>query len=108
MHGCHLPFPLAFGAGGLLLVGPGLIVAIADDGLPPDDADEHSPVVHHRDEVLVHGGFHQLVHAGGNGHSLVIPLVGEGRDVHILRSLNGQPVEPFQPPEDIPLCQGAQ
>ena len=53
----------------------GFIVAVADDGLPPHNADENAPVIHHRDKVLVHGGFHQLIHAGGHRDGLVVPLM---------------------------------
>ena len=60
-----------------VLLSTGLIVAIPDDGLPPHDADEDAPVIHHRHKVLVHGCFDQLIHAGGHGDGLVVPFVGK-------------------------------
>ena len=92
---------------GAVLLGAGLIVAVADDGLPPDDADEHAPVIHHGDKVLVHSCFDQLIHAGGDGDGFIIPLVGESRDGHIFRSLQVQSMELFEPPEDIPFRESA-
>ena len=103
-------FPLAFRLflrfSGVLFRA-GLIIAVTNDGLPPDDANEHAPVIHHRHKVLVHGRLHQLIHAGGHGHGLVVPLVRERRDGHVLRCFQIQPMELFQSPQDVSLRQGA-
>ena len=63
----------AAGAGHFNLAG--FIVAVTDDGLPPHNADENAPVIHHRDEVLAHGSFYQFIHAGGHRDGLVVPLM---------------------------------
>ena len=93
----------------LLLCGgsAGAVVAVADDGLTADDADEHSPVIHNGDEVLVHGRLDELVHARGDRDGLVVPLVGKIPDGNVLCRLKVEAVELFQPPEDVPLGQGA-
>ena len=54
-------------------------------------------------EVLVHGRFDQLVHAGGDSHSLVIPLVGKAGNGHVLGSFQIKAVGLFQTPEDVPF-----
>ena len=91
----------------LVLLSTGLIVAIPDDGLPPHDADEDAPVIHHRHKVLVHGCFDQLIHAGGHGDGLVVPFVGKSGNGHILSRFQIQPVVFFQTPENIALGQSA-
>ena len=83
------------------------LVEILNNVLSGNDTNETLLIIQYRHKVLVHGRFDQLVHAGGDSHGLVIPLVGKARDGHILGGFNVQPVLLFQPPEDIPLGQGA-
>ena len=105
--GCGQDGGAALGAAAARFGPAGLVVAVFDDGLPPDDPDEHTPVIHHRDKVLVHGGLHQLVHAGVDGDGQIIPLALKAADGDVLGPLQIQPVIPFEPPQDVPLGQGA-
>ena len=80
--GASCQYRLLFGKVGAFLP-PGLIVAVTDDRLAADDPDKHPAVIHHRDKVLVHGGFDQLIHAGRDCYRFIIPLMGELSLIHI-------------------------
>jgi len=81
------------------------MVAVTNDVLAGDKADEFVIIVHHRDKVLTAGHVDQILHQAGGRNRSDMTTLGDLADADVFSSLQIQIVALFDDAQDIALGQ---